>query len=65
MSDEELLTIPSRLCSFLMREYMSLLGVFHIPNGHMAQFSALCDYMLQGRAQQAETHKKFKQICGC
>jgi hypothetical protein len=65
MSDEELLPILSRLCHFLMREYISPHGVFHIPDGHMAQFSMLCDYILQGRAQQAKTHKKFKQICGC
>jgi hypothetical protein len=45
MSDEELLTIPSRLCHFLMREYISLRDVFHIPNDHMAQFPALCDYI--------------------
>jgi hypothetical protein len=31
----------------------------------MAQFPALCDYIQQGRATQAETHKKFKKICGC
>jgi hypothetical protein len=65
MSDEELLIIPSRLCHFLMCEYISPHGVFHIPDGHMAQFPALCDYILQGRAQQVETHKKFKQIYGC
>jgi hypothetical protein len=45
MSDEELLTIPSRLCHFLMHEYISSRGVFHIPNDHMAQFPALCDYI--------------------
>jgi hypothetical protein len=48
-----------------MREYISLRGRFHIPNGHMAQFPALCDYIQQGRAQQAETHNKFKKICVC
>jgi hypothetical protein len=51
MSDEELLTIPSRLCHFLMREYISPCGRFHIPDGHMAQFPVLCDYIEQGRAQ--------------
>jgi hypothetical protein len=65
MLDEELLTISSRLCHFLMREYIPLCGRFHIPDGHMVQFPALCDYIEQGRAQQAETHKKFKKICGC
>jgi hypothetical protein len=48
-----------------MREYISPHGVFHIPDGHMAQFLVLCDYILHERAQQAETLKKFKQICGC
>jgi hypothetical protein len=47
-----------------MREYISLRGWFYIPDGHMAQFPMLCDYIHQGRAQQAETHKKFKKICG-
>jgi hypothetical protein len=65
MSDEKHLTITSRLCHFLMREYISPHDVFHIPDGHMTQFSALYDYILQGQAQQAETHTKFKQICGC
>jgi hypothetical protein len=61
MSDEELLSIPSRLYHFLMCEYISSDGRFHIPDGHMAQFPALCDYIQQGRATQAETHKKFKK----
>jgi hypothetical protein len=65
MSDEELLTILSRLCHFLMREYISPHGRFHIPDGHMTQFLALCDYIEQGQAQQVETHKKFKKLCGC
>ncbi len=28
----------------------------------MAQFYALCDYIEQGQAQQAETHKKWMSI---
>jgi thioredoxin-related protein len=63
MSDEELLTILSRFYHFLMREYISSYGVFHIPYGHMTQFPAICDYILQGQAQQVKTHKKFKKIC--
>jgi hypothetical protein len=51
MSDEELLLVPSRICHFLMRHYISPHGWFHIPDGHMAQFPALCDYIDQGRAQ--------------
>jgi hypothetical protein len=31
----------------------------------MAQFPTLCDYIQQGRAQQAETHKEYREICGC
>jgi hypothetical protein len=57
--------VLSRLCHFLIHEYISPRGRFHIPNGHMAQFPALCDYILQQRAQQAETNKKFKKIYGC
>jgi hypothetical protein len=48
-----------------MREYISPRGRFHIPNGHMAQFLALCDYIQQGRATQAETHKKFVDVIRC
>jgi hypothetical protein len=48
MSDEELLIILSKLCHFIMHEYISPHGRFHIPNGHMTQFSALCDYIEQG-----------------
>jgi hypothetical protein len=59
------MSVPSRLYHFLMREYISLRGRFHIPNGNMAQFPILCDYIQQGRATQVETHKKFKKICGC
>jgi hypothetical protein len=65
MSDEEVLTISLRLCHFLMCEYISPCGRFYILDGHMARFPALCDYIEQGRAQHAETHKKFKKICGC
>jgi hypothetical protein len=48
MSYEELLRIPSRLCHFLMLEYISPRVWFHILDGHMAQFPALCDYIEQG-----------------
>jgi hypothetical protein len=33
-----------------MRHYISPHGWFHIPDGHMAQFPVLCDYIDQGRA---------------
>jgi hypothetical protein len=48
LSDKELLTVPSRLCHFLMYEYVSPRGQFHISDGHMAQFPMLCDYIQQG-----------------
>jgi hypothetical protein len=51
ISDEELLLVPSRIFHFLMRHYISPLGRFYIPDGHMTQFPALCDYIDQGRAQ--------------
>jgi hypothetical protein len=50
MSDEELLLVPLRLRHFLMREYIFPRGRFHIPDGHMTQFPALCDYIQQMRA---------------
>jgi hypothetical protein len=43
--DEQLMTIPARLCHFLMCEYILPRGVYHIRNGHMAQFPVLCDYI--------------------
>jgi hypothetical protein len=48
LSDEELLSVLSRLYHFFMHEYISLCGQLHIPDSHMAQFLALCDYILQG-----------------
>jgi hypothetical protein len=57
--------IPSRISQFLIREYISPRGVYHTPGGHMAQFPAPCDYIHQGRAKQMETHKTFREICGC
>jgi hypothetical protein len=48
--DEELLTIPTMICHFLMRKYISRCGVYHIPDHHMAQFPMLCDYIQEGRA---------------
>jgi hypothetical protein len=48
-----------------MREYISPRGAYHVPDSHMAQFPMLCDYIEQGRAEQLETHRKFKEICGC
>jgi hypothetical protein len=47
-----------------MRKYISPRGRFYIPDAHMTQFPVLCDYIKQGQAKQAETHKK-KKICGC
>jgi hypothetical protein len=48
MLDEELLSVPSRICHFLMHHYISPCGQFHIPDGHMTQFPALYDYIDQG-----------------
>jgi hypothetical protein len=61
MMDEELMLVPSRLYHFLMHQYISPRGWFHIPDNHMAQFPVLCDYILEGRAQQAEMNKKITQ----
>jgi hypothetical protein len=49
----------------MMCEYISPRSVYHIPYGHMTQFSALCDYIDQGRSKQLETHKKFVDIYRC
>jgi hypothetical protein len=51
MSDEELLSVPSRICHFLMRHYILPHAQFHIPYSHMDQFTVLCDDIDQGRAQ--------------
>jgi hypothetical protein len=48
LSDEELATILSRICHFLMRDYISPHGVFHTPDGHMAKFPVIYDYIKQG-----------------
>jgi hypothetical protein len=61
--DEQLITISSMIYHFIMREYISPRGGYHTPDGHMAQFLELCDYIKQGRAQQMKTHKKFREIC--
>jgi hypothetical protein len=47
MSDEELLSVPTRICHFLMHHSILLHGQFHIPDGHMAQFPTMCDYIVQ------------------
>jgi hypothetical protein len=39
------MTTPTRLCHFLMREYILPRGVYHVPDGYMVQFHALCDYI--------------------
>jgi hypothetical protein len=49
----------------MMHEYISPHDAYHVPDGHMAQFSVLCDYIEQGRSKQLKTHRKFKEICGC
>jgi hypothetical protein len=51
LTDEQIITIPARLCHFLMSEYISPRVVYHTPNGHMTQFPVLCDYLEQGRAK--------------
>jgi hypothetical protein len=48
-----------------MRDYISPHGVFHTPDGHMAKFPVIYDYIKQGWSQQVDTQKKFKAICGC
>jgi hypothetical protein len=39
--DEELLTIPTRICHFLMREYISSRGAYYIPDGYMRYMKLL------------------------
>jgi hypothetical protein len=65
LRDEQLLTIPARHCHFLMCEFISPHGAYHVPDGHIAQFPALCDYIEQRLEKQLETHRKFKEICEC
>jgi hypothetical protein len=63
--DEQLMIIPPRLCHFLMCEYILHRGAYHTPNGHIAQFPALFDYIQQGQAKQIETHRKFVHVYRC
>jgi hypothetical protein len=65
LTDEQLMTNPSRICHFIMHEYISPHDGYHIPDGHMVKFPVLCDYIHQGQAKQMETHKKFREICQC
>jgi hypothetical protein len=65
LTDEQIITIPARLCHFLMSEYISPRVVYHTPNGHMTQFPMLCDYLEQGRAKQLETHRKYVDVYRC
>jgi hypothetical protein len=58
------MTISARFCHFLMHEYISPHGAYHVLDGHMTQIHALCDYIEQGRAKQLKTHSKFKKFCG-
>jgi hypothetical protein len=46
--DEQLMTILARLCHLLMCQYILSRGAYHTPDGHMAQFPKLCDYIKQG-----------------
>jgi hypothetical protein len=48
LTDEQVLTIPARLCYFLIREYIPSRDVYHVSNDHIAQFSALYDYIEKG-----------------
>jgi hypothetical protein len=43
--DEQLMIIPARICHFLMHKYISPRGAYHTPDGHMAQFLTLYDYI--------------------
>jgi hypothetical protein len=42
---------------FLMHEYISPHGAYHVLDGHMTQFHVLCDYIEQGRAKQLKTQQ--------
>jgi hypothetical protein len=65
LTDEQIMIIPARLCHFLMCEYISPRGAYHVFDGHMAQFPALCDYIEQGWAKQLETQRKFVDLYRC
>jgi hypothetical protein len=54
------MTIPVRLCHFLIHEYISPHDVYHTPDGHMTQFPVLCDYI-----EQRESHRKFMDVYRC
>jgi hypothetical protein len=36
--------------------------VYHVPDGHMDQFPALCDYIEQGQSKQLKTHRNFMKV---
>jgi hypothetical protein len=65
LTDEVLIIVLVRFCHFMMHEFILPRGVYHVPDGHMTQFLALCHYIEQGWSKQLETHRKFKEICGC
>jgi hypothetical protein len=43
LTDEELATIPSKICHFLMRDYISPRAMYHTPDGHMAKFPVVTE----------------------
>jgi hypothetical protein len=46
--DEQLMTIPARICHFLMCEYILPRGAYYTSDGHLVQFPMLCNYIEQG-----------------
>lgn len=63
LTDDNLLTVSYRLCRFMMRKFISTGGSYHVKDGHMAQFSDLCDWAGEGQASLREIHEKFDNIC--
>jgi hypothetical protein len=59
ISKEHLLSVPKRLCRYMMIEFRSPKGMYQQQPGHMADNDALCNWANIGQEQLRIVHDAF------
>jgi hypothetical protein len=64
LQEEQFITIFERLYRFMMHEFISSKGRYHLDNGHMADNVALCDWAGESQDKLRIIHKHFEHYLG-
>jgi hypothetical protein len=61
LTDEKIMSIPERICRFMMQKFISPEGAYQ-KHGHMSGFADLCDWTNEGQSKLCQVNDKFENI---